>query len=177
MEQNLTNFIKYCLGYVKLTRERTVAAQQKYSVELPKEHFGLTGLLNGDTDGSTGELINLETFYSYDPKEVPKAKKEQYEKEKELANKIEDIYNKYRNDQFTKQIVFNFGYFEIELPIEEENGVMFDGQEEDQSEADKKPKTRIDRYPLFALPVRVDKEITKKGVGKYSISFVDGEIQ
>ena len=74
MEQNLTNFIKYCLGYVKLTRERTVAAQQKYSVDLPSEHFTLAGLLNGDTDGSLGELINLETFYGYDPKKVPEKK-------------------------------------------------------------------------------------------------------
>lgn len=175
MEQNLANFIKYCLGYVKLTRERTVAAQQKYSVELPKEHFGLVGLLNGDTDGSTGELINLDTFYSYDPKEVPKAKKEQYEKEKELANKVEDIYNKYRNDQFTKQIVFNFGYFEIELPLEP-NGDVIDLENEEAEEV-APVKTKIDRYPLFALPVRIDKEISKGGVGKYFIYSVDPEIQ
>src|SRR3989344_746490 len=175
MEQNLTNFIKYCLGYVKLTRERTVAAQQKYSVELPKEHFGLTGLLNGDTDGSTGELINLETFYSYDPKEVPKAKKDQYEKEKELANKIEDIYNKYRNDQFTKQIVFNFGYFEIEIPIEP-NGDTIDLENEEAEEV-APVKTKIDRYPLFALPIRIEKEISKGGVGKYFIYSVDPDVQ
>jgi len=176
-QQNLTNFIKYALGYVRLTRERTIAAQLKYSVELPKEHFGLQGLLNGDTDGSLGELINLPTFYAYDPQDVPEKEQEQYEKEKALANKIQDIYNKYRNDQFTKQIIFNFGYFEIELPIEAENGIVIDGQEEDQAEVEKKPKTKIDRYPLFALPVRIDKEITKKGVGKYSVHFVDGEIQ
>jgi len=35
MEQKLANFIKYCLGYIRLTRERTVASQQKYSVNLP----------------------------------------------------------------------------------------------------------------------------------------------
>lgn len=175
MEQNLANFIKYCLGYVKLTRERTVAAQQKYSVELPKEHFGLTGLLNGDTDGSTGELINLDTFYSYDPKEVPKTKKEQYEKEKELANKIEDIYNKYRNDQFTKQIVFNFGYFEIEIPIEA-NGDTIDLENEEVEEV-APVKTKIDRYPLFALPVRIEKEKSKGGMDKYFIYAVDPEIQ
>lgn len=175
MEQNLANFIKYCLGYVKLTRERTVASQQKYSVELPKEHFGLIGLLNGDTDGSTGELINLDTFYSYDPKEVPKIKKEQYEKEKELANKIEDIYNKYRNDQFTKQIVFNFGYFEIEIPIEA-NGDIIDLENEETEEV-APVKTKIDRYPLFALPVRIEKEKSKGGMDKYFIYAVDPEIQ
>src|SRR3989344_2933962 len=175
MEQNLTNFIKYCLGYVKLTRERTVAAQQKYSVDLPSEYFTLAGLLNGDTDGNLGELINLETFYGYDPKKVPEKKAEQYEKERELANKIEDIYNKYRNDQFTKQIVFNFGYFEIEIPIEA-NGDTIDLENEETEEV-ASVKTKIDRYPLFALPVRIEKEISKVGVGKYFIYSVDPEIQ
>lgn len=176
MEQNLTNFIKYCLGYVKLTRERTVAAQQKYSVNLPSEHFGLLGLLNGDTDGSIGELINLETFYSYDPKEVPKSKKEQYEKEKELANKIEDIYNKYRNDQFTKQIVFNFGYFEIEIPVEP-NGDTIDLENGEEVEETAPLKTKIDRYPLFALPIKIEKEISRGGVGKYYVYSVDPDVQ
>lgn len=175
-QESLLNFIKYCLGYVKITRARTVAAQQKYSVNLPKEFFGLSGLLNGDTDGDLGELINLETFYSYDPKEVPKAKKEQYEKEKELANKIEDIYNKYRNDQFTKQIVFNFGYFEVELPVEGNGGEMELDNGEEVEEAEE-IKTKIDRYPLFALPIRIEKEISKGGVGKYFIFSVDPGVQ
>ncbi len=175
MEQNLANFIKYCLGYVKLTRERTVAAQQKYSVDLPKEHVGLIGLLNGDKDGNVGELINLDTFYAYDPNEVPKIKREQYEKEKELANKIQDIYSKYRNDQFTKQIIFSFGYFEVELPIEI-NGDSVDLESEETEEIIP-VKTKIDRYPLFSLPVRVEKEISKGGVGKYFISSVDPEVQ
>jgi len=176
MEQNLTNFIKYCLGYVKLTRERTVAAQQKYSVHLPSEHFGLLGLLNGNTDGSIGELINLETFYSYDPKEVPKSKKEQYEREKELANKIEDIYNKYPNDQFTKQIVFNFGYFEIEIPVEP-NGDTIDLENGEEVEENAPLKTKIDRYPLFALPIKIEKEISEGGVGKYYVYSVDPDVQ
>jgi hypothetical protein len=85
MESNLNQFIKYCLGYVKLTRERTVAAQQKYSVELPGMYLQLAGLLNGDTDGNVGELINLEMFYKYDPKEVPTEERENYDSQKELA--------------------------------------------------------------------------------------------
>lgn len=173
MEPNLTNFIKYCLGYVKLTRERTVAAQLKYSVNLPTEYFGLVGLLNGDADGSLGELINLDTFYKYDPKKVPKEEKEQYEKEKEFANRVEDIYNKYRNDAFTKQIIFNFGYFEVELPILNTDTLDLEAADEEPPS----PKTRIDRYPLFALPVRIEKEITRHGVGRYFIYSVDPEIQ
>lgn len=175
MEPNLVNFIKYCLGYVKVTRERTVAAQQKYSVNLPEEYFELIGLLNGDTDGNVGELINLETFYAYDPKEVPKTKIELYEKEKEFANKVEDICNKYRNDQFTKEIIFNFGYFEIEIPIAT-NSDTFDLEDNEEEEA-KSIRKKIDRFPLFALPVRIEKVISKSGVGKYYIYAVDPDVQ
>jgi len=173
MDKELSNYIKYCLGYVRITREKTAVAQQKYSVNLPTEYFELVGLLNGDTDGNLGELVNLEIFYKYDPKKVPKEEREDYEKEKAFANKIEDIYNKYQNDQFTKQIVLNFGYFEVELPIEE-NGVL--DSEEDEEEI-KEVKTKTDRYPLFSLPIKIEKEITKSGVGKYYVYSVDPEIQ
>ena len=42
-------------------------------------------MLNGDTDGKIEELINLKTFYKYDPKDVPEDEADDYEKEKELA--------------------------------------------------------------------------------------------
>ena len=268
MDKGLSNYIKYCLGYIKLTRERTVAAQQKDSAGLDKKYFSLEGLLNGEEDGNLGELVNLDTFYSYDPKKVPDEKKDEYEKEKELANKLDNIYQKYQNDPFTKQIIFNFGYFEVELPIidastpedeerlirqsqgdatEEEiaktityldtnytgKPINVDGKqgiivgkpfgkikveftdgtsktfeksmvqsakatpqdasnylkekaiellkekdltEEDESES-KITKTKLDRFPLFALPVRIEKDINKSGVGKYSVYSVDPEVQ
>src|SRR3989344_2068533 len=177
MDDSLSNFIKYSLGYVKLTRERTVLAQQKYSVELPVEYFGLLGLLNGDTDEKIGELINLKTFYKYDPKDVPRDNVDDYEKEKELANKIDDIYSKYRNDQYTKQIILSFGYFEIEIPIEDDSDVIM-SEEQEEVEEEKQVKTKIDRYPLFSLPVKIGQEFNKKtGAKEYSIYFVDPEVQ
>lgn len=170
----MLNFIKYCLGYVKLTRQRGFLAQQKYAVNLPQEYLGLQGLLNGGTDDSLGELINLETFYSYDPKKVPENKRGKYEQEKELANEIEEIYNKYRNDQFTKQIIFSFGYFEIEIPIEvEAEEVSIEAEESEETAA---PRTRIDRFPLFSIPVKIEKEF-ERGVGKYLLYFIDQEVQ
>ena len=102
MDGSLSNYIKYCLGYIKITKEKTILAQQKYSVNLPAEFFGLRDLLNGDTDDKIGELINLKTFYKYDPKDIPEKELKQYEYEKELANKIEDIYNKYRDRKSTR---------------------------------------------------------------------------
>ncbi len=174
MAQSLTNYIKYCLGYIKLTRERTFAAQQKYSIHLSKQYFSLIALLNGDIDGNAGELINLQTFYSYDPNKVPEEVKDKYEQEKALANKIEDIYNKHKNDEFTKQVIFNFGYFEVEIPLViEENGADTENEGEEEPT---KPQVKIDRYPLFSFPVRIEKEIAN-GVGRYFVYPVDLEIQ
>jgi len=112
MDISIANFIKYCMSYIKLTRNRNLASQQKSALDLPKDYFSLGGLLNGNTDGKLDELINLETFYSLDPKEVAEETEKEYKKQKDLANKIEDVYNKYRNDPFTKQIVCSFGYAE-----------------------------------------------------------------
>lgn len=172
MDNSLLNYIKYCLGYIKITRERTALVQQKYSVDLSDKYFNLGGLLNGDTDGAVGELINLDTFYSYNPKEVPKVKQQQYDKENDIANKIEEIYNKYRNDQFTKQISFNFGYFKIEIPVTENEEIE---QEEDSQTTlfEKEEKKEINNYPLFSLPVKIEKD----SKGKYHIYSVDAEVQ
>jgi len=35
---SLLNFIKYCLGYIKLTRQRSFILQSKLAIKLP-EHF------------------------------------------------------------------------------------------------------------------------------------------
>jgi hypothetical protein len=172
---NLSNFIKYCLEYVKLTRGSASLAQERYSINLDSGIFELSGLLNGDSDGEIGELVNLKTFYKYDPNDVPEEEKDIYENEKELANKIVDIYNKYRNDPFTKQIILSFGYFEIEIPTETNNEIIASNDQEDENK--ETVKTKI-RYPLFSLPVKIEQEFNKKtGAGEFYIYFVDPEVQ
>ena len=84
MSFDLTKYIKYCLGYVKLTSQNIIFLQKKYSVELSSQYFNLLGLLNIDLDGNPGEIINLSTFYSYDTKAVPEGLKPVFEKEKEV---------------------------------------------------------------------------------------------
>ena len=131
-------------------------------------------LLNSDTDGTTGQLINLETFYTIDPKNIPDELRSQYEQERKLAKQLEDYYNKYRNDQYTKQLILNFGYFSAEIPITPDDDVIdIDDQDEDHEIA---ATIRIDKYPLFSVPVRIEKEI-KKGAAKYILSPDDSEIQ
>ncbi|MFC1630247.1 hypothetical protein ACFL06_01795 [Patescibacteria group bacterium] len=159
--QELLNFVKYCLSYIKLTRQRTFLVQQKYAVDISEQCFNLDGFLNGDMDGKLEEIINLKTFYNFDPKEVSDDISEKYEEEKDLANKIDDIYNKYRNDPFRKQTMFSFGYFEIELPVEvgiDENNTNLDIEDDENNFIS---KTKIDRYPLFSIPIKIEKNIER----------------
>ncbi|MBI3984424.1 MAG: hypothetical protein HY344_00565 [Candidatus Levybacteria bacterium] len=166
---NLTNFVKYCLGYVKLTKQRSFFSQQKNSLELDKDQLNLEGLLNGEADGQLAEIINLKTFYSNDPKNISGEEEEQYLKEKNLANKIQEIYNKFRNDQFTKEIAINFGYFEIELTLDNVN-------EEDQDVEIQEKEVKISKYPLFSLPVKIETQI-ENGIYKYYLYYSDQEIK
>ena len=192
MENKLTNFIKYCLGYVRLTRRHNLLSQQKDSVVLSDQYFSLMGLLNGDADGSLGEVISLEQFYNQDPLDIPKENLPEYKRERAIANKIEYIINKYRNDQFTKQIILSFGYFEIEilkedeLITEEENGdediikIKNDINKQEplfeiakKEDSDNEPLVeRKEQYPLFTLPIKIE-----KADGKYIIYYSDPDIQ
>ena len=168
---NLSNFIKYCLGYIKLSKQRSFFSQQKESLKLNKSQISIEGLLNGEIDGQLAEIINFETFYSNDPKNVKGEEEEQYLEEQKLANKVEEIYNKFRNDQFTKEVSLNFGYFQIELEVESDLS-----ENEDEENDNKKENIKVDRYPIFSLPVRIEKQI-EKGVGKYYIFYLDQELK
>jgi len=173
---SLVNFIKYCLGYIKLTRQRSFLLQTKSAVKLPEYCFDLKKLLESDTnEENVGKLINLETFYSFEPKNIPEELIKKYNEEKTIANKIDEIYNKGRNDPYTKQIVFSFGYYEIEIPIEEEEIELRPDYLEDENES-KKAVTKTSRFPLFSLPVNIEK-VFEKGAGKYFIKPIDTEIQ
>ncbi|MCE5299893.1 MAG: hypothetical protein LLG37_03340 [Spirochaetia bacterium] len=178
MNQELSNFIKYCLGYVKITREKTAFSQQNYSVDLNEEQFNIISLLNG-TEGDLEEPIKLECFYEYDPKQVPPKLYKKYTEEKKIANGIEEIYNKHKNDQYTKQVLLNFGHFKIEIPkyedIEINDEDAEDGNNRDGNFLD--AKTDVKNYPLFTLPIRIDKCNSKGSLGKYVVNFIDDEIR
>ncbi len=175
MALELTKYIKYCLAYVRLTTQKAFTLQQRYSIQFPKDKFNLLGLLNGDIDGNLGELIKLDIFYNYDPKKVPSELKSLYESEKELANKIEDIYNKFKNDPYTKQIILNFGYFTLEVPPEDDDVILSDEDSDlNSSKQQCTPSSKTVQFPLFTIPVKIEKNI-EKGVGKYLVYSVDPE--
>lgn len=166
----LSNYIKYCLGYIRLTRQRAFLTQERGAVELAPPQFDLAALLNLDLDGRVDETIRLPTFYRYDPADVPPEETAAFKTERKTAQQIEAIYNQHRNNEFTRQIDLRFGYFEIELPVEEV-------PEETDAAAPAEPapaevKTSLQRFPLFSVPVRIEKD------GKqFALVIVDPEVQ
>jgi hypothetical protein len=173
MDNNsMLNFIKYCLGYIKLTRQRSFMAQSKFAVNLLEYYFDLQKLLKNDIDNGDGELINLGKFYFLDPNDVTEKDLKQYKEEQGIARKLDEIYSKERNDPYTKQTVLNFGYYEIEIPIIEEDGIDLENDYDNENGEE----MITNRYPLFSLPVTIEK-IFEGGSGKYYVRPTDNEIQ
>ena len=180
MKENLTNFIKYCLAYLKLAKRRILNDQQKDSLNLPSEYFNFSQIFLYDLESEKGcgddQSVNLKTFYMDDPADVPENERHIYEKEKELAIKIEEIYNKHRNDTYTSQIFLQFGCFEVEHPVDdfctENNEIDVD----EKSILKDLNKIKANSYRLFSLPIKIEK-IFSGSIGKYFISPVDTEIQ
>jgi len=174
MKASLLNLIKYSLGYIRLTRSYTfLFTQRKLSVELPEKVFDLKQLLKNDVEETSRLLISLQTFYTIDPKKITLEIEEEYERERKLAEKLEEIYNTQRTDPYTKQVMLSFGHFEVEIPLAEEAELRQDYYSIlKNSEA----HTKFVQYPLFSIPISVEK-IFEKGAGKYFIKPLDPQIQ
>jgi len=183
MKCNLISFVKYCLGYVKLTKKRILASSKNKSLNLSLKYLDVSQLLVGDQNSddarpsnvlSPDYLVKLDTFYKYSPEKVPTDKQVLYDKEKALANKIEELNNIYREDQYTKQIFLEFGCFEVELPVEIESLETEKCDTEQKITMAQKPQVK--QHRLFCLPVKIEKKI-EKDIGRYFIYPVDTEIQ
>ncbi len=176
MDFSLNSYIKYCLGYLSLTRPTGFNRGTSLDIKLPEEYFTLSNLLNGDTDGNLSEIIQLNTYYSHDPKDVPEELKEQYEKEKAIALQVDQIYNKAKNDTYTKETLLKFGRFEFEVL---EEPITEDETEEEVKPAEetKKPALVKKQFYLFSLPVRVEKELSSSNLDRYAIIPVDFEVR
>ncbi|MFH1825225.1 MAG: AAA domain-containing protein [Candidatus Firestonebacteria bacterium] len=198
MNNILQNFIKYCLGYINITRQKAFTLQQKYSVSL-NSYFLLNDLLKSDIDIDSAIIVNLDTFYKYDPGKVTKENQNIYEEQKIIANKLEEINNEYKNDQFRKQIILNFGFFQIEIPRDEEENQVEIEDEEDNAISKVKDKnefqqslsffedniknrkynndtSKYDKYPIFSIVVNI-KKIYENGVNKFYIYPIDTEVK
>ena len=116
----LGRYIRYCLDYVKLTRS-AIVRQRETDVPLTSDFFDLDSLLGNTPDDPEGVEVTLQDYYSFLPEDVPAETRNIWERQKGLARKLEVLYNDQRNYEFTRQLLLNFGGFEVELPPERED--------------------------------------------------------
>jgi hypothetical protein len=176
MNFSLNSYIKYCLGYLSLTKPTGFNRGTSIDVKLPREYFSLTNLINGEIDGSLSEIVNLECYYNTDPKDVTEEIEEQYKKEKALAIQVEEVYSKAKNDTFTKETLLRFGRFDFEVleePVVDDEEESIGVKEDEKVEP---AKLILKQFYLFSLPIRVEKEKVGK-VDKYKIVPADFEVR
>ena len=180
MNFSLNSYIKYCLGYLSLTRPTGFNRGTSLEVKLPEKYFSLNNLLNGDIDGNLNEIVNLDVYYTTDPKNIPEKKVPVYKEQKDLALKIDEVYNKAKNDTYTKETLLRFGRFEFEVLeeqiIDPEENVEPDSTLFKKEELKDEPKFILKQFYLFSLPVKVDKETIDK-TDKYIVTPVDFEVR
>lgn len=162
--ESLERLLKYCLGYVKLINP-AFSRYKVYTDPIDSEILDSNFLFTLDTNDNSSLLLNLKEFYGLNPKDLTDENKDKYLKQKELATKLEEIKNKYKVGEYTKQIILNFGYFYVEIP---ENQNLVD----DISENDESPvKIKSDFHPLFSIPIEIDVKN-----GKYYLEILDQNV-
>lgn len=161
---NLANLLKYCLGYIKLVNP--AFSRSKLTTGKIKENFLDTDFIYNiqDIDGELDVPVNLKEFYELTPKNLDKEVESVYLEQKTFASKIEEIKDKFKIDEFTKQINLNFGFFELELNEEDIQTVEEDGK----VASVKKVKGK---FPLFSLPINIHQV-----AGKYYLDILEPNI-
>lgn len=145
-QANISDLLKYCLGYIKLINPAS-ARLKLFTDPLDEAIFNTSFMFDLNPAEETSLLINLKEFYEINPKDVTEEIEATWLKQKSLAVRLEEIKNKYKVDEFTKQITLNFGYFKVEIPEETEI--------EEELEEQSKKKKQGDHFPLFSIPVEI----------------------
>lgn len=145
-QTNISDLLKYCLGYIKLVNPSS-ARLKLFTDPLDESIFDTSFMFNLNPAEETSLLINLKEFYEINPKDVTEEVETTWLKQKSIALRLEEIKNKYKVDEFTKQVTLNFGYFKVEIPEETEI-------QEDEEEQPKKKK-QGNHFPLFSIPVEI----------------------
>lgn len=177
MENNLTNqcnlsdLLKYCLSYIKLINP-ALSRYKIYTEPLDVSAFDPDLFFNLNPNEDNYLPINLKEFYEFNPKDLTEEVSEEYYKQKSLALKLEEIKNKQKVDEYTKQINLNFGYFKVEIPetesfLKEEPDSIRYKEESSKNRLSLFPipeknksnkwigKAKEDLYPLFTIPMDI----------------------
>jgi len=141
---NITDILKYCLGYIKLVNPSS-SRSRIFTDPLDSSIFNLDFMFITNPEEDENLLIDLKEFYELNPKDVTEENESTYLKQKSMAVKLEEIKNKYKVDEFTKQITLNFGYFKVEVP-----------ETTDIDDAEDQPKKQKEnQFPLFTVPIEI----------------------
>ncbi|MEI8123827.1 MAG: hypothetical protein WCG60_01505 [bacterium] len=176
MNFSLNSYIKYCLGYLSLTKPTGFGRGTSLDINLPQKYFSLPNLINGDTDGNVSEIIKLDCYYNTDPKDITEEIEGKYKEEKTFALQVDEIYNKAKNDTFTKETVLRFGKFDFEVfeePTIETEEIIEEKEKTTQKLLNEIEEIKLvsKQFYLFSLPIRIEKNKDKNNIDKYSLSI------
>ncbi|MEI6190760.1 MAG: AAA domain-containing protein [bacterium] len=182
MNFSLNSYIKYCLGYLSLTKPTGFGRGTSLDINLPQKYFSLPNLINGDTDGNVSEIIKLDCYYNTDPKDITEEIEGKYKEEKTFALQVDEIYNKAKNDTFTKETVLRFGKFDFEVfeePTIETEEIIEEKEKTTQKLLNEIEEIKLvsKQFYLFSLPIRIEKNKDKNNIDKYSITPIDFEVR
>lgn len=164
----LTNYIKYCLGYLRI---QSASLRPSDLLQLDKNYFNLNEFINiNPEDFTSGLYINLPILEKFSPKNIPEKYKEKYEQEKLIAQKIEELISRYKNEEFTKEIILRFGKFTFSVPIELADKIRSKNGKRKNDEDLIAEETEYTDYLFYT---RINLESIK---GKYLVSLKDDKI-
>jgi very-short-patch-repair endonuclease len=172
---DLASYLKYCLGYVRMSRTPGSLRGGLNTLELLLGQFELIRLLDLDLDGSTSEDIKLPLFESLDPKNVPPEQDQEYNRERNTAKKLEQLRADARNATYTKQLNLRFGFFKISLPlnpVQENEDETGEGGAVTTLRQAQLPLMKEMEFPLFSLQVDLDRRSNK-----FSVTITDPAIE
>ena len=159
-EIDLSKYVKYARDYLNLSRGfRSGGRSSVSSTNLSEDIFDLVGLLNGDLDGHLSEEINLQYVYNAETEEEKET--DEYKKEEKIAQGLENLIFKFKNNQFTQELRIKFCFVKYQgRAIDPETGELTDFQDFE--------------APLCSIGILVTKD---QKTGRYSLSMTDDQVQ
>ncbi len=107
----LSNYIKYCLGYLRICN---ASLRPKEYISLNEKYLKIDDVLAFNADNNKVN-IKLEVLNKYTPKTVTEENQKDYEFEKDIALNIENLISAQKNQEFTKDIIVRFGEFSFNI--------------------------------------------------------------
>lgn len=138
----LSNYIKYCLDYLRI---QNASLRPVDYLDLEKSYFDVETYLS--TAEPEAKII-FEILNKFTPENVPDELKEDYQKEKVLAQNIEKLISAQKNDEYTKEIIVRFG--KINFSVEDGEAQKIKGKSKRTEENVAAGRTEYTHYLFYA---------------------------